>query len=93
MTAPREGATARPTMCFIDTMRPVTPAETAASRFYLGLHRDHWRAARIVFRQVCAGIPANNALIAFVATAGPIEPETVEGMEAVLSAISREMTS
>lgn len=76
------------TPCFVDTMRPVTPAETAAWRFYLSLHRDHWRAARMAFRRVCAGEAPSIALIAFVAASGISDQRAVAETEAVLQGLA-----
>ena len=52
-------------MTFIDTMRPITPAETKAGRFFLSLHSIHWRAACHMFRRPCQGEEPEAHLLQF----------------------------
>lgn len=77
-------------MCFVDTMRPVTPAETTAWRLCLSLHRDHWRAARKAFRRVCAGTSPAEAIIVFVGESGVSDPVAVVEMERALVDLAAE---
>lgn len=79
-----------PRACFIDTMRPVTPAETEAWRFYLNLHRDAWRPAKAAFRAVHAGATPAAALLQFVAATG-ISGRQAEQFERVLQALAAEV--
>ena len=70
--------------CFIETMRPVTSAETAAWRFYLGLHRDYWPAARTMFRLTCEGEDHGAALLRFIVETGLNDSVVVVHLETVL---------
>ena len=76
--------------CFIDTMRPVTPAETAAWRAYLALHRDQWRAARTMFRSVYRGTSATAAVLAFVSETGITDVATLAELERALTELAAE---
>ena len=78
------------TACFIDTMRPVTPAETAGWKFFLSLPRESWRGARIVFRRVHTGIPPGQAILGFVADTGVTDPALLAELEAVLEDLAAE---
>ena len=78
-------------LCFIDTMRPVTPAETAAWRFYLALHRDHWRAARAMFRRVHSGTAATPAVLGFVSETGITDMVVLDELEAVLRDLAKDV--
>lgn len=75
--------------CFIDTMRPITPAETEAWRFYLNLHRDAWRPARAMFRAVHAGAKPSETMLEFVQATG-LTSGTAEKLEGVLKALAKE---
>lgn len=75
--------------CFIDTMRTITPAETDAWRFYLGLHRDAWRPARAMLRAAHAGAPVTEALLEFSIATG-ITGRRAQELERVLRELSRE---
>ncbi|HTI01220.1 MAG TPA: hypothetical protein VL752_09780 [Acidisoma sp.] len=76
--------------CFVDTMRPITPAETDAWRFYLNLHRDAWRPARAMFRAVCSqSASPGEALLAFVAASG-LPSGAATTLEAILQALAKE---
>jgi hypothetical protein len=77
--------------CFVDTQRPITPAETAAWRFFLNLHRDHWRGARVAFRQVHIGMAPSEAMLGFVADTGMADPAILAGLEAVLRDLAAEV--
>ena len=77
-------------LCFIDTMRPVTPAETAAWKAYLGLPQPHWRAARALFRRVHYGTSPAEALLGFTADAGVTDPDTLAALETALRALAGE---
>jgi hypothetical protein len=70
-------------------MRPITPAETEAWRFYLNLHRDAWRPARAMFRAVHAGAAPSEVMLEFVQTAG-LPSGAAERLESVLQALARE---
>jgi hypothetical protein len=70
--------------CFIDTMRPITPAETAAWRLFLELPSAYWRDARIMFRRVHNGMGPFDALAQFVGSAGVDDRAVVERLERVL---------
>ena len=76
--------------CFIDTMRPVTRAETAAWRAYLALHRDHWRAARTMFRGVYSGTSATAAVLKFVSETGITDVATLVELERTLRDLVKE---
>jgi hypothetical protein len=76
--------------CFVDTMRPVTPAEIVAWRFYLSLHRDHWRAAKAMFRGACAGEEQGANLLRFVADTGLDDGAVVVHLEDVLRDLASE---
>lgn len=76
-------------VCFVDTMRPITPAETEAWRFYLDLHRDAWRPARAMFRAVHAGARPSDVMLEFVAATG-LTSGAAERLESVLQALAKE---
>jgi hypothetical protein len=78
------------TPCFIDTMRPVTAAEAAAWRFYLTLHRDHWKGARLAFRRVHVGTSATTAALGFVSDTGVTNVELLADLETALRALAEE---
>jgi hypothetical protein len=78
-----------PRPCFVDTMRPITPAETEAWRFYLNLHRDAWRPARAMFRSLHAGATPSEVLLEFVAVTG-LSNRAAERLEGVLQALAKE---
>lgn len=75
--------------CFIDTMRPITPAETEAWRLYLNLHRDAWRPAKTAFRAVHAGAAPSEVMLEFVQATG-LTSGASERLESVLQALARE---
>lgn len=75
--------------CFIDTMRPITPAEVDAWRFYLGLHRHAWRPARAMFRAVHAGAAVSDALLEFTMATGIVGSQ-VQMLERVLLKLAGE---
>ena len=77
--------------CFIDTMRPVTPAETVAWRLYLSLHRDHWRPARAMFRRVHSGTAATPAVLGFVSETGITDIAVLDELESVLRNLAAEV--
>ena len=79
--------------CFIDTMRPGTPAETAGWQFFLKMPRDSWRGARIVFRRVHVGMSPAQAVLGFVADTGVTDPALLAGLEAVLTDLAEEKNS
>ena len=76
--------------CFVDTQRPITPAERAGWRAYLALHRDHWRAARATFRSVHSGTPATAAVLKFVSETGITDVATLVELERVLRDLAEE---
>jgi hypothetical protein len=76
--------------CFVDTQRPVTEAEKAAWRFYLGLHRDHWRPARAMFRRACDGDDPSANLFWFISDTGIDDPALLAELEAVLDRLAAE---
>ena len=75
--------------CFIDK-RPVTPAETAAWRFYLNLNSNQWRAARVMFRRTCQGENHGAALLRFVAESGLNDTAVVVRLEILLRDLALE---
>lgn len=76
-------------VCFIDSMRPITPAEVDAWSFYLNLHRDAWRPARAMFRAVHAGAAPSAVLLEFVQATG-LTSGAAERLEGVLKALAEE---
>ena len=76
--------------CWINSLRPVTDAEHKAWRFYLALHRGHWRAARHMFRRVHSGTPATAAVLAFVSETGVTDVAKLVELERVLRDLSEE---
>jgi hypothetical protein len=66
--------------CFADTMRPITPAEMVAWKFFLTMPRDQWRDARIMFRRVHNGTAPSDALIQLVASTGIDDAATVAAL-------------
>ena len=71
-------------------MRPLTPAETEAWRFYLSLHTTHWRPARHMFRRASQGEKPEANLIQFVADTGVTDVALLAGLEAVLKDLAAE---
>jgi hypothetical protein len=79
-----------PRPCFVDTMRPITPAETEAWHFYLNLHRDAWGPARTMFRAVCSQAASpSEALLAFVSATG-LTSGAAERLEGLLQALAED---
>ena len=76
--------------CFIDTMRPVTPAEIEGWRFFLRMPRDSWRGARIVFRRVHTGMSPGQAILGFVADTGVTDVAMLAELETVLRNLAAE---
>ena len=76
--------------CWIDNLRPITPAEQAAWKLYLAMHRDHWRAARATFRSVHSGTPATAAVLKFVSETGITDVATLVELERVLRDLAEE---
>ena len=76
--------------CFVDTMRPITPAETKGWGFYLALHRDHWRAGRHMFRRACQGEEPAVNLFWFIADTGLDDAAVVVYLEEVLKDLAEE---
>ncbi len=76
--------------CFADTMRPITPAEMVAWKFFLTMPRDQWRDARIMFRRVHNGTAPSDALIQFAGSTGLDDTDMVGRLEAVLEALAEE---
>ena len=76
--------------CFVDTQRPITPAEIAGRRFYLALHRDKWRAARVMFRRACQGEEPGANLLPFVADSGLDDAVVLVHLEQVLRDLAEE---
>ena len=80
------------TACFIDTMRPVTPAEEAAWRLFLSLPSSTWRDARMMFRRVRNGMTPFDALAQFVGVSGYEDKTMIAALEAVLQELAGEVT-
>ena len=76
--------------CWIDNLRPITPAEQAAWKVYLTLHRDHWRAARSMFRRVHSGMPGTTAVLGFVSDTGITDLVVLDKLETVLRDLAEE---
>ena len=76
--------------CFIDTMRPVTPAEIAGWRFFVKMPSDTMRGARVVFRRVHVGMSPGDAVLAFVADTGVTDAALLAELEAVLEELAAE---
>jgi hypothetical protein len=76
--------------CWIDLLRPITAAEMEGWRFYLALHRDHWRAARHMFRRACQGMESSTNLLHFVSDTGIDDPAIIACLEDVLGDLARE---
>ncbi|MCB8877605.1 hypothetical protein [Acidisoma silvae] len=79
--------------CFIDTMRPVTPAEREAWAVFLSLHRDHWRPARTMFRNVFSGVAPAEALLGFQVATCINDQDVTRRLEAVLVGLEKEARS
>ena len=77
--------------CWINSLRPVTDAEHEASRFYLALHRGHWRAARHVFRRACQDEDPGANLLRFAAETGIDDPSVLYRLETVLTDLAQEV--
>jgi hypothetical protein len=71
-------------------MRPITPAETEAWRFYLNLHRGACRPARAMFRALHAGATPSEVLLEFVQATG-LSNRAAERLEGVLQALAKEV--
>ena len=78
------------TDCFIDTMRPITPAEQDAWSVYLRLHRDLWRPARDMFRRAYIGVQPGINILAVVSESGETDPEVLAQLEAALKGLALE---
>ena len=76
--------------CWIDNLRPITPAEQAAWKVYLAMHRDHWRAARATFRRVHSGTSATAAVLGFVSDTGITDLAVLDRLEEVLKDLAEE---
>lgn len=76
--------------CFVDSMRPVTPAEKEGWACFLALHREHWRDARIMFRQVFRGVGPDKALATFVAGVGFDDEPMCQRLRTALRELARE---
>jgi hypothetical protein len=76
--------------CFIDTMRPVTPAETEGWKLFLSLPRATWRDARMLFRRVHNGMEPFDALTHFVGSTGIDDQATTARLETVLQTLALE---
>jgi hypothetical protein len=77
--------------CFVDIMRPLTPAETAAWGFYLRLDRTQWRHARVLFRRACQGVEPGSNLRRFVAQTGLVEAVVTVHLEEILRDLAAEV--
>jgi hypothetical protein len=75
---------------FIDTQRPVTPAEEAAWKVFLALPRDQWDAARTMFRRVHCGVPLAAALLRFTSETGVIDVAALDMLEKALRGLAEE---
>ena len=79
--------------CWIDNLRPTTPAEKEAWQFYLALHSTHWRAARAMFRRACKGEELGANLLRFVADSGLDDAVVLVHLEQVLRDLAGEARS
>ena len=76
--------------CFIDTMRPVRPAEERAWRFDLRLPTNLWRAARPMFRRACQGEEPGANLFRFVSATGMTDATLLAELKEVLRGLAAE---
>jgi hypothetical protein len=76
-------------VCFIDTMQPISPAETEGWGFYLNLHRDAWLPARAMFRAVHAGAAPSEVMLKFVQATG-VNGRMAKQLEDILEALAGE---
>jgi len=77
-------------LCFVDTLRPVTPAQIEGWACYLALPRDHWREARVMFRLVFRGTHPERVLTDFVQTTGLDDPAMKRRLQLALAELSKE---
>jgi hypothetical protein len=76
--------------CFIDTMRPITPAETAAWKLFLTLPRSQWTAAKKMFRLIHTGTSPDEAMLGFVSDTGITDPAVLAELEKVVRDLAEE---
>jgi hypothetical protein len=76
--------------CFIDTMRPITPAETAAWKLFLTLPRGQWTAARKMFRRVHTGTLPGGAVQGFVSDTGITDTGLLAELEKAVRDLAEE---
>jgi hypothetical protein len=74
--------------CFIDTMRPVTPAETEGWKLFQSLPGATWRDARMPLRRVHNGMEPFDALTQLVG--GIDDRATMARLETVLQKLAAE---
>jgi hypothetical protein len=71
-------------------MRPITPEQQAAWKFFLALPRRQWAGARIAFRRVHVGTSPSEAMLGFVADTGLNDQAMLAQLEAVLRDLAGE---